>query len=287
MKRAEEIRNLAGGASFAALLVVCAFAALISIGLAAPGNGAISAEIQQLPAAVQNGNNALFFDGVDDYLEIPEIAAIRTETQEPLTVEFWMYIQSYPPSWRKVLSKWGARGGEDDEFVVCLRKTGCFGIADTGSTGVDSRTTVPTNQWCHLCIVWDKANGYQQLYVNAEPVPLELDGGSPLRLTGEPIRIGTDGHRNNCFAGMLDEVRFWNVARTPADVRATMNRKLTGDEPGLVGYWDFDEGVDQIVSDLSCKGNRGRLGRLPFPDDSDPTWVASGVELFDSRGNTR
>jgi hypothetical protein len=240
-----------------------------------------------LPAAVPGGNNALFFDGVNDYLEIPEIAAIRTDKSEPLTVEFWVHIQSYGKTWYKVLSKWGARGGDDDEFVVSLRQDGTFGFANTGRTGLDSRTQVPVDLWCHLCCVWDGANGYYKLYVNGELVPQQLKGGAPLQLTGEPIRIGTDGHRNQCFKGMIDEVRLWNVVRTQEDVRATMNRKLLGDEPGLVGYWDFDEGEGQVVHDFSEKGNRGRLGRLPYPDDADPAWVASGVELFDPLGSTR
>jgi len=78
---------------------------------------------------------------------------------------------------------------------------------------------------------------------------------------------------------MIDEVRIWNVARTQTEIQAAMNRKLAGDETGLVGYWDFDEGQGQVVSDLSISGNRGRLGRLPFPDDADPRWVGSGIEL--------
>lgn len=229
--------------------------------------------------AVEGGNNALYFDGVDDYVEIPEIAAIRTEMDQPLTVEFWAFVPSYGDTWHKVLSKWGARGGDDDEFVVAFRQNGTFGFADTGSTGLDSQTLLPTNIWFHVCCVWDHVNGDHALYINGELVPQSLKGGASLRLTGEPIRIGTDGHRNQCFKGMIDEVRIWNVARTQGEIQSTMNKKLAGDEGGLVGYWDFDEGAGQVVHDFSISGNRGRLGRLPFPDGADPQWVASGIEL--------
>jgi putative acetyltransferase len=67
-------------------------------------------------------NHALQFDGIDDYLEIPEIAAIRTQQNEPLTIDFWMWIPSYPSQWQKILSKWGAGGGHDDEYVFSLRQ---------------------------------------------------------------------------------------------------------------------------------------------------------------------
>jgi len=231
MSRRYEIHGLHDRTSFAVLFVVCCALSALTVA-ARPGTGGewSSAEVgEALAAPIVNGNNALFFDGVNDYLEIPEI------------------------------------------------------VADTGSTGLDSRTQIPTNVWFHICCVWDGANSYYKLYLNGELIPQQLKGGAPLRLTGEPIRIGTDGHRNQCFNGMIDEVRLWNVARSQGDVRSTMNRKLRGDEPGLVGYWDFDEGEGQVVCDYSISGNRGRLGRLPFPDDADPTWVGSGIELANPR----
>lgn len=239
-------------------------------------------ELDHIQPPVPNGNNALQFDGVGDYVEIPEIAAIRTGEKEPLTVEFWVFIASRPDNWQKVVSKWGARGGDDDEFVVCLRQNGTFGVANTGRTGLDSMTTLPTNIWCHFSCVWDSVDQHYALYLNGERIPQSLKGGAALRLTGEPIRIGTDGHRNQCFCGIIDEVRFWSVARSQGEIKRDMYKKLKGDEPGLKGYWDFDEGQGQVVHDLSKSANNGKLGRLPFPDGSDPKWVASGVELVNS-----
>jgi hypothetical protein len=233
--------------------------------------------------AISGGNNALLFDGVDDYIQIPEIGAIRSKESEPLTVEFWLFVPSWPDNWQKVVSKWGSRGGDDDEFVISLGHNGTYGFANTGRTGLDSNTTLPANIWRHFCCVWDSANGHYALYLNGERVPQSLKGGDALRLTGEPIRIGTDGHHNQWFRGIIDELRIWNVARSRVVIIRDMYRKLKGDEPGLKGYWDFDEGEGQVVDDLSESGNRGKLGRLPFPDDSDPKWVASGVELIDAR----
>lgn len=267
-------------ASFSMAVVLSGALMVIPSVLRAVGDVVVVREEQDyIQPPVPNGNNALQFDGVNDYVEIPEIAAIRTDEKEPLTVEFWVFIASRADNWQKAVSKWGAGLGEDDEFVVCIRQNGTFGFADTGRTGLDSLTTVPTNIWCHLCCVWDNANSHYALYVNGESTPQSIKGGGSLRLTGESIRLGTDGHRDHCFAGMIDEVRIWSRQRNRGEIIRDMYRKLRGDEPGLRGYWNFDEGQGQIVHDLSESGNRGRLGRLPFPDDSDPKWVASGLEL--------
>ena len=47
---------------------------------------------------------------------------------------------------------------------------------------------------------------------------------------------------NDTFAGQLDQVRIWTTARTEAQIRRDMHRRLTGGEPGLRALWHFDRG---------------------------------------------
>lgn len=55
------------------------------------------------------------------------------------------------------------------------------------------------------------------------------------------IRKGShNGDIRNFFEGEIDEMRVWNVARTEAQIKATMSSSLTGSEPGLVAYWRFN-----------------------------------------------
>jgi hypothetical protein len=81
------------------------------------------------------------------------------------------------------------------------------------------------------------------------------------------------------YRGDLDEVRIWNIARDPKEIVATMHRPLSGAEPGLVGYWKFDEGSGQNVADSSPSGVTGVLGRTSALETSDPTWVESSAPL--------
>ena len=50
-------------------------------------------------------------------------------------------------------------------------------------------------------------------------------------------------------AGLYDEVRFWNTARTPAQIDANKVKTLTGTESGLVAYYNFDS---QNANDLTA-----------------------------------
>ena len=81
------------------------------------------------------------------------------------------------------------------------------------------------------------------------------------------------------FTGEIDEVRMWNIARSGDDIRATMNRSLTGLEPGLGGYWRFDEGEGQSVEDSSPIGTTGVLGTNGNIQANDPIWVPSEAPI--------
>jgi len=95
-------------------------------------------------------------------------------------------------------------------------------------------------------------------------VKLYLDGTqighgtaySPLTGNNLPLRIGADSNGQNLFNGIIDEVRIWNYARTQEEIRSTMNYTLTGIDPGLVGYWNFDSGT---ADDKTPNGNDGTL----------------------------
>jgi hypothetical protein len=77
------------------------------------------------------------------------------------------------------------------------------------------------------------------------------------------------------YQGEIDETRIWNITRTAEEIQDTMNRPLTGNEPGLVGYWKMDEGDGQQVVDSSSGGIAGVLGTTQNAEPSDPKWVES------------
>src|SRR5262245_6268763 len=68
----------------------------------------------------------------------------------------------------------------------------------------------------------------------------------------------------------LDEVRVWARARTADQINAYKDRRVTGHEAGLLGYWSFPDGQ---TADLTGRGNDGQ-GR------GKPTVVASPVAAY-------
>ena len=86
------------------------------------------------------------------------------------------------------------------------------------------------------------------------------------------IHIGTETNANDQFwKGIIDEVRLWDQARTDIQIQQYMYREMSGIEPGLIGYWQLNEGVGDTAFDKSPYCHHGILqGEATWSDSSAP-----------------
>jgi len=134
-------------------------------------------------------------------------------------------------------------------------KMGSIGTIDTFTNAIfdndnqPSGVTTTNPQWVHFAMTW---NGTAvQGFVNGVLKATKTSSTSQTTLmTGaSPLTIGGYPSENAYFAGLIDEFRVWNVARTESDIMSTMKKTLTGTEPGLVGYWQFNESSGTTAAD--------------------------------------
>ncbi len=104
-------------------------------------------------------------------------------------------------------------------------------------------------------------------YVNVDGFcyPLDKDGNK-FKFTGSIGRSQSDwwwpgGEVDRLtparrFIGIIDEVRFWNVARTADEISENYKREIES-QYGLIGYWRLNEGEGNIVLDSSGSGKGG------------------------------
>jgi len=67
------------------------------------------------------------------------------------------------------------------------------------------------------------------------------------------------GRDNHFIHGRLDNISIWNIALSAFQIQTYMSNPIIGTENGLVGYWNFNEGSDTILNDLSGNGNHGTI----------------------------
>jgi hypothetical protein len=134
-----------------------------------------------------------------------------------------------------------------------------------------------TGEWVHVAATRRQSTSRLAVFVNGVMENSSLSGNTDPLADADDIIIGANLDDVEHFTGLIDEIRIWRVVRSEAEIAATMNTRLTGDEPNLVGYWRFDDGDGEIAADSSPSGNHGLLG------DGDPgaapTFVVSDAPV--------
>jgi Concanavalin A-like lectin/glucanases superfamily len=127
-------------------------------------------------------------------------------------------------------------GGAQDDFSTEILNGHFAGGTGNPDLTLEGTSSVITGRWVHVASTRRAETGELTLVVNGI---LEASAVSSNRssLTA-PYAITFGGHSPvRGFIGLIDEVRIWNVVRSPEQIAAGMRQRLLGDEPGLVGYY--------------------------------------------------
>ena len=79
---------------------------------------------------------------------------------------------------------------------------------------------VNTGYWYHLVGVLSGTNG--TLYINGIPVAT-MGGSGTMLTTAQPLYIGSTQGSSNFYNGQIDDVRIYNYALTPIQVKNLYN----------------------------------------------------------------
>lgn len=205
------------------------------------------------------------FDGVDDFVRVPR--SVSLEPTSEITIEMWAFLDGAQNRNCRLLRK---AGHLQSGYLFALDQVGDRRIQlriDYPRTirAVDSQTySSYAGTWHHFAGVYSPT--HVSLYIDGVEIATRRHNGGELAHSPFDLYIGygePSSNENEHFRGKIDEVRIWKVARTEDQIRKHMHRRLTGKEPGLVGYWNFDEGKGNVARDISPHGNHGRLEHGP------------------------
>jgi hypothetical protein len=203
-------------------------------------------------------NRVLILDGKTASVRVPDSPALHSFTNA-MTLEVWFKAASFykrDGAVNSLLRKNVEVGGEN--FFLRFRIMGGKPAIEMSSGNQIMRAPYDfePGTWYHLAGTYDgKA---MTVFVNGAPVRSQ-PFSNPIAVDDSDLMIGK-GDPNYSFGeyfdGEVDDIRIWNVARSPEQIQAAMNARLTGKEPGLVAYWTFDDGT---AKDMSGNGNNGVL----------------------------
>jgi hypothetical protein len=155
---------------------------------------------------------------------------------------------------------------QNDFAATILNGSFAFGIGNPDIT-LQASSGVIEDEWVHVAATRRASTGQMAIVVNGE---IEASGTSPNRsplIDPEAIAIGGGSLVRN-FVGLVDEVRLWNVVRTPEAIRANLREITSPDEAGLVGYYRFEDGGSAATHDSSLRGSDATLFGAPSYEPS-------------------
>lgn len=220
-------------------------------------------------------NFGVNFDGIDDKIIVGNDPVLNPTTA--MTVEAWINATA----WKNSIAGGSILAKDVDApnrgYVLRCGNNGSiqFMISDNGSWKAASSSAVMlTNRWYHIAGVFDGSK--VMLYINGELIastPATSISPSPVDLIigDNPTWSG------RAFNGVIDEIRIWNIARSQNDITSNMTTSFTGSEPGLVSYFEMDEGLgNSSISDLTSGGNNGTLTNFSLNN----AWVSGNEQIL-------
>jgi len=134
-----------------------------------------------------------------------------------------------------------------------------FRLPDGTETRLRAEDALAKGEWRHLAAV-SSPEGVK-IYVNGELAAGMADTFRPDSIASymDTVILGYSRWAGayDYLLGMVDELRVWNIARTQAEIKATMFTPLAGDEPGLIIYHPLDEGAGETMVDATAHGHDG------------------------------
>ncbi len=232
--------------------------------------------------------SALRFDGTNDYVTFGQASSLGVTT---FTLETWFKrtgagvgvttgtggIASAIP----LITK----GGAESETPANVNMNYFLGIdASTGvlvgdfeepagpNHPVSGTTPVTTGVWHHAAATYDATTGTWRLYLDGV-LDRTLALGSAFQPQSGSIQhaaLGTSltstgaiANSGGFFAGVMDEVRIWNVARSTAQIQADESHTLTSGT-GLIARYGLDEASGTTTSSSVAPAPQGVLSNGPI-----------------------
>ena len=186
--------------------------------------------------------NAFHFDGVDDYVEIPDNS--NFDFDDEITVEAWVNPTSDTGT---IMSKIDNNPGPNNtgwtlDFVSDQKVEFSIVIAGVSTTVSSADSAVPYNTWTHVAATSDGST--LKLYINGMLV--DSTGSLPPVSTDYNLLMGasqTSGAKENFFNGAVDEAAVYNQSLAAPEINSIANAGAYGkckdhDGDGIYDYED-------------------------------------------------
>ncbi len=166
--------------------------------------------------------NALEFDGIDDNVEVPNMAGI--DAFDEGTIELWVKLTV----WDNYDNLFGTQTAANNVNVIRLERTwpdsdevsAYIGDKAGAYKVAQSSMVLKVKTWTHVALTWKKAENSAIVYLDAVPTEGNITTFPDVY---PAVRIGT-GYAGRFTEGIIDEVRMWRKALSQEELEDNMGK---------------------------------------------------------------
>jgi len=223
--------------------------------------GALNLCYPNVPLCQGSGRDFLFAESA----QVPGFGLIAPT--DAITIEFWQRIDG--PSQGSVVV---CQSSLANRIVTHTPWTNGNIIFDFGNIGA-GRLELPApadllEGWHHFAFVASNSGQFMQVFHNGQLLGQKA-AAAGFTSVDVPLAIADN------FNGALDELRIWNVARTPAQIEANYQSTVPFNSPNLLAYYRLDSTAETTV--LADRSNVGGMQNALLT--GAPAWVDMDGEL--------
>jgi concanavalin A-like lectin/glucanase superfamily protein/fibronectin type III domain protein len=152
--------------------------------------------------------------------------------------------------------------------------------ASNNNHAITGTTTIQNNVWYHAAATYDGATF--SLYLNGNLEAQVATSATPRFDSIQHASLGSalnsSGAAAGFFAGILDEARIWNVARSQQDIQSALAQEVLSGT-GLLARWGLNEGVGASAGNSVANSVNGALTNGPIWTGDSPLSLATATAL--------
>jgi hypothetical protein len=181
---------------------------------------------------------------VNEYIDVGTIAIADGD----VSISAWVYVTAFVDEAAIFSNRHNSvpnqgielRCGASSDFEIFIDEA-------TSSSTAAVTSAKNTNQWYHVCGVWDRS-GTQYMYVDGvlDGTPDDITSQADSLAHTTTARIGRDAGSTD-FRGYICNVGYWNAVLTQAQVKSIMHKDYASlsasEKTNLVSWWNLDSTV--------------------------------------------
>ena len=185
----------------------------------------------------QSPLNSLDFDGTDDYATSALPTVFNNIPNNDFTIEAWIKPNG------NIFSRIIFAQLDINNFVaLSVGTSNLVYLYVSNNTSKVTSASLPLGVWSHVACTWDASASQIDIYINGV-LQSTTSGGSSSTGNDNVMTIGARTNAAQFFPGELDEVRIWDIIRTPCEISSAMSSEFTVSQPNLVAYYNFNQGT--------------------------------------------